>query len=255
MTLLNARQLSVRIGAKEICQDLNLTLRPGETWGILGPNGCGKSTLLHTLAGLHAPGSGNIFLHGQEITHLPAKTIAQSLGILFQDTNIAFPQTVWDYSLAARYPHRAYFSKESSRDRELTIHALRQLELDHLLHRNILQLSGGEKRRLAIAALLIQAPDIYLLDEPSNHLDVRHQSIVLNIFRSLTKNSSAVMMSLHDANLAQRFCNQILLLFPDGGSMQGASRDMLTTTHLSRLYQHEMCAIKQANLTYWIPAP
>lgn len=254
MIVLSTQQLYVRIGTKEICQDLNLTLRTGETWGILGPNGCGKSTLLHTLAGLHAPSSGSIFLHGQEITHLSVKSIARSLGILFQDTNTAFPQTVWNYCLAARYPHRAYFSKDSSGDKDLAMHALRQLELDHLLHRNIIQLSGGEKRRLAIAALLTQTPDIYLLDEPSNHLDVRHQSTVLNILHSLAKNASAVMMSLHDANLAQRFCDQILLLFPDGGSMQGACKDMLTTANLSRLYQHEMCAIKQGNHTYWMPA-
>lgn len=254
MNLLQAKQIAIHVNGKTICEDLDLTLRPGETWGILGPNGSGKTTLLHTLAGLSAITKGEIWLGADRLNKLSSKSIAQTLGLLFQDVNAVFAQTIWEYCLAGRYPHLNYLQRESPQDKQIVLQALQTMELDHCLHKNMMQLSGGEKRRLAIATLLAQTPGIYLLDEPTNHLDVRHQMLVLNQFRNLAAmQSCAILMSLHDVNLAQQFCDRILLLFSDGSVMQGLTQEMLTEENLTRLYQHPMRVWGEGSLIYWYP--
>lgn len=252
MSLLCTRELSIAMGNKVICHHLNLTIHPGEVWGILGPNGSGKTTLLHTLAGLQTPAHGQVWLQGKPLTTLTMKSIAQTLGLLFQDFNAVFAQTVWEYCLAGRYPHLPYFQKENQHDQALVRQALQTMELDHLLQRRITQLSGGEKRRLAMAVLLAQTPQLYLLDEPTNHLDVRHQTQTLRHFCELAKSDAAVVMALHDINHAQQYCHRLLLMFADGSTLQGETRDVLTAENLSRLYEHPMTAIDHAQGRYWL---
>lgn len=238
MNLLHTQNLQITIGKKIICRDLTLQIRAGEIWGILGQNGSGKTTLLHTLARLHPAMRGEIWVGEKKLKALSIKSLAQQIGILFQDFNDTFPQTVWEYCLAARYPHLAYFKKESAKDKDIVTQALQTMELCELIERKITQLSGGEKRRLALAAILAQTPLVYLLDEPTNHLDVRYQFHVLNQLKNMaTTQTVAVMMSLHDINLAQQFCNRILLLFADGYVLQGCPEETLTQENLTRLYQ------------------
>lgn len=236
---LHAKQIAVTAGNKMICENLTLHLQPGNVWGILGPNGSGKTTLLHALAGLNPLNQGEIWLGEDKLHALSPKTIAKHLAILFQDTHFTFPQTVWDYCCAARFPHLNYFKKESDEDIEIIKDALKIMDLIELKQQYITQLSGGEKRRLAIAAILAQTPAIYLLDEPTNHLDIRHQIKALNHFRQLAETQRvSVMISLHDINLAQQFCNRMLLMFPDGSTISGSPHETLTPTNLTRLYQY-----------------
>lgn len=252
---LHAKQISIKAGEKIICKSLNLHLHSGEIWGILGPNGCGKTSLLHALAGLHPVIQGEILLGENKFAQLSMKTIAQSLGLLFQDFSTQFPQTVWEYCLTARYPHLPYFKREGKFDKQIVMQALQLMELDGLGQKSILHLSGGEKRRLALAGLLAQTPKIYLLDEPTNHLDIRHQMKVLKHFQYLAANhSKTIVMSLHDINLAQQFCDHILLLFADGDFLQGMKGEVLTPENLTRLYQHPMMVMEHNEVCYFLPS-
>ena len=101
-------------------------------------------------------------------------------------------------------------------------------------------LSGGERRRLAVAQVLTQAPGIYLLDEPTNHLDPQHQLDVLKIFRKAANDGNVVIASLHDVNLASRFADRCLLLFGDGRWTIGDAASVLTADKLSDLYATPM---------------
>jgi iron complex transport system ATP-binding protein len=244
MTILSAANLHLRSRQQTLCQSLSLRVLPGEMIGILGANGCGKSTLLHTLAGLHTPQSGNVYFNDQPVNTLSAKSLARQRGILFQDTHTALPLSVYEYCLTSRYPHQPFFQHNELADTRLIQSVLQTFELDHLGKITVTQLSGGEKRRLAIAALVIQSPSIYLLDEPSNHLDIRHQISVLEHFKSLaaTKKTS-VIMTLHDIRLARAYCSRLLLIFPDGFIEEGTPHTMLTNTNLSRLYGCNVSAI------------
>jgi iron complex transport system ATP-binding protein len=97
-------------------------------------------------------------------------------------------------------------------------------------------MSGGERRRVAIASLLAQKPGVFLLDEPTNHLDPHHQLAILGLFKELTRNGSTVIASLHDPTLAARFADRALLLFGDGRWRAGTTEEMLTAESLSDLY-------------------
>jgi iron complex transport system ATP-binding protein len=176
---LTAQNLTVHISNQIICQQLNLTLKRGDICGILGPNGSGKTTLLHTLANLHPVHAGEIFLDNQLLTELKPNAIAQKLGILFQDTSALFSQSVLEFCLTGRHPHLSRLAFESANDKAIALAALTRMDLDKKLSQAVHTLSGGERRRLAIATLLTQTPQIYLLDEPMNHLDIRQSCTIL----------------------------------------------------------------------------
>jgi iron complex transport system ATP-binding protein len=248
--MLTTHNLTLQINKKILCRNLNLDIQLGETWGILGPNGCGKTTLLQTLAGLKTPAKGEIQLQGKNIATLPRKYIARQLGILFQDTQDMFPQTVEEMCASGRYPHGS-----SIHDQMLTQQALHALDLTLLSKQSIQTLSGGERKRLNIATLLTQAPQIYLLDEPTNHLDLRYQIKILNHFKLLTQNKNAVtVMSLHDINLAAQYCQKILLLFENGEHLAGPTTAILNHENLTRLYSHPIQQIRANPCTWWQPS-
>ncbi|MDH3374533.1 MAG: ABC transporter ATP-binding protein, partial [Gammaproteobacteria bacterium] len=140
-------------------------------------------------------------------------------------------------------PHIGRFRWESEQDRAVANHALQTMGLDEMSARDVLTLSGGERRRLAIAQVLTQDPDVYLLDEPTNHLDPAHQLEVLQVFRLLADSGAGVIACLHDVNLAVRFADRCLLLFGDGRWELGASDEVMTESRLSELFATQMEAI------------
>ncbi|HTM64278.1 MAG TPA: ABC transporter ATP-binding protein [Gammaproteobacteria bacterium] len=250
---LDINNLSIHRGNKIVISNLSMTINPGDCWAVLGPNGSGKTTLLQTLAGHIAPAAGEIKLNDTPLAGLSERRIAQQIGVLFQHSRYPFPQTVYEYCHAAHYPHQPLFAPRNDTHSTTTEHALDVMQLTSFADKNIQHLSGGEQRRAAIAALLIQSPRFFLLDEPSNHLDIPHQIHTLNLLLQLAENEGrAVMMALHDINLAQRYCNKILMIMSDGTVRHGMADEMLTAENLTQLYQHPIDAIRYGEQTYWM---
>lgn len=251
--LLEARGLGVTIAGKQICWGLDLRLEPGDCLGLLGPNGSGKTTLLHTLAGLRPPAAGEILLEGVPLKSLSRRHIAQRIGLLMQQTEDSLPATVLETALIGRHPHIGFWRWESHDDVKRARRALRLVGLEGLEQRSQTQLSGGERRRLDIATVVTQDPQVLLLDEPAQHLDLRHQITLLRYFSRLAADQArAVLMSLHDVNLAARFCNRILLLFGQSEVLLG-SCDVLGAGNLSRLYGTALAAYTTASGTVYLP--
>ena len=234
--VLECRDLTVAVPGRKLVGGLNLEARPGEILAILGPNGVGTSISLHTLAGLRPPVCGTTELDGRDIRRLSRQQVAVALALLPQYTEDIFPTTVFDTVMIGRHPHIGRFRWESAEDREIAAGALAQLDLADFADRDVLTLSGGERRRLAVAQVLAQSPRIYLLDEPTNHLDPQHQLDVLRLFAARAREGDTVIVSLHDVNLAARFADHCLLLFGDGRWEIGATDDVLTGERLSELY-------------------
>ena len=254
MSLLATQALHITIGKTTVCSDLEITINSGERWCVLGRNGTGKTTLLHTLAGLRPPDAGNITLNDQPLSHLSRKSVAQHLGLLFQDHTDAFPASVLETVLTGRHPWLGPLQWESNQDLIIAKNALHAVDLYHMEDRMVNTLSGGERRRAGIACLLTQEPQLLLLDEPTNHLDIHHQISMLNLLQEhITQNGKALLLVMHDLNLAVRYCNRFLLLFGDGETVQGTAETVLTQTNLERLYQHPLLAVPGPQGTVWLP--
>lgn len=243
--LLTVQNLKVAIGGQRICDSLSLEIRSGERWALLGRNGIGKSTLLHTLAGLRPPHSGTIALQGDALATVTPQQLAQRRGLLFQQQEDHFPSTVLETALIGRHPHLKPWQWESQQDHDRALAALRAVQLEALAQRNITTLSGGERQRLAIATLLTQAPSLMLLDEPANHLDIHHQISLLDLLRAWSQQDGrALLMTLHDINLALRYCTHAILLPGDGEVIQGRRDEVITAGNLERLYLHPLMRIE-----------
>lgn len=228
--------VDVTVAGRTLVRGLDLAIRSGSITAVLGCNGAGKTMTLHTLAGLRAPAAGAVFADGQPLASWPRRSLALTLGLLTQTTEDPFPSTVLDAVLIGRHPHVGFWRWESETDRQIARAALAAVSLAELAERDVSTLSGGERRRVAIATLLAQDPEVFLLDEPINHLDPHHQIDVLKLFRAKAAAGRAVLLSLHDAGLAARFCDRALLLFGNGEWSSGPTSEVLNETSMSRLY-------------------
>lgn len=241
--LLSCENLRVTVPGRLLVDGLNLTLARGELVAVLGRNGAGKSLSLMTLAGLRRATVGQVGLLGEDVFAARRQSIARHLALLPQFVEDIFPSTVMDTVLIGRHPHIERFKWESQQDHAIAMSALDVVGLADMATRDVLTLSGGERQRLAIAQVLVQKPDVYLLDEPSNHLDPQHQLDALQVFREAADDGAGVIASLHDVNLAVRFADRCLLLFGDGRWQLGNSKEILSEPGLSELYATQMEAV------------
>lgn len=245
--MLKCDNLGIVIAGQLLVRDLSLELGKGELICMLGPNGVGKTLTLHTLAGLLPPSTGTLRLNGERMNQLSRRQIAQQLGLLLQDDAESFPATVNDAVRMGRHPYLGPLTGESATDIEYAERAMAAMELTGFGHRAVATLSGGERRRVAIARLLTQNPAILLLDEPVNHLDPRHQVATMNRFRDLAKSGAGILVSLHDSALAMRYADRALLLFADGSWLLGDVSAVLTAANLERLFSTAYQSFHGAN--------
>lgn len=253
MSVLSTRDLIIDVPERVSGTPLNLTVEPGQVWGVLGPNGAGKTTLLHTLAGLHASRAGQVKLNDQLMGQLRRRYIAQRLGVVFQDRQDGFPATVLETALIGRHPYLSPWQMEGAEDYARAEAALERLDVAHLRDRLVSTLSGGERQRAAIATVLTQAPNVWLADEPTNHLDLHHQSAVMTLMAEQAAEGKAVIMCLHDLNLAARWCDHILLLYPNGEACWGPRDSMLVPTALESLYRQRLAVVEVDGAPVFVP--
>ncbi|CRN03792.1 MULTISPECIES: heme ABC transporter ATP-binding protein [Pseudomonas] len=211
--MLRVEALHIRRAGKTVLADVTLDLLPGQVLGVLGPNGAGKSTLLSALCGELLPDQGKVWLGAQELKRLSGAQRAQRLAVLPQTSTLDFAFRVEEVVGMGRLPHQT----GRVRDEEIIRAALHAADAGHLSGRSYLALSGGERQRVHLARVLAQlwpgeAGQTLLLDEPTSMLDPLHQHTTLQAVRSFADRGAAVLVILHDLNLAARYCDRILLL-------------------------------------------
>ena len=233
---LAGRALEVAVNGRVLVRGLDFQAHGGEFVAVLGRNGVGKTLTLHTLAGLRAPSSGQVSLDGRDLATWTGRERARRLALLPQTIDDPFPSSVFDTALIGRHPHLPFWQWEGAEDLACARAALAAVGLRDLADRAVDSLSGGERRRLDVATLLAQDTAVCLLDEPINHLDPQHRNEVLALFRARADAGGLVVASLHDATLAARFADRVLLLHGDGRWHYGAAATTLDAAHLSALY-------------------
>jgi iron complex transport system ATP-binding protein len=253
VAVLSARSLDIEVGARTLVAGLGFALMPGEFLAVLGRNGAGKSLTLRSFAGLR-PARGELRLGGSAIASLTRRAIARQLGWLAQDAEDALPTSVLEAVLLARHPHLPWWQRPGAEDERIALDALAQLGVADLAARACATLSGGEQRRVALASLLAQSPGLYLLDEPSNHLDPQHQVLVLEAFRARCAAGCAVVATLHDPGLAARCADRVLLLHGDGRWQLGTTDELLRAGSLGELYGTPMLELGSGARRAYTPA-
>ena len=252
--MLECAGLDVEVAGRRLVTALSFTTRPGRFVALLGQNGAGKTLTLHTLAGLRPASAGTVTLDGRPLAEWSPPERARRLSLLPQAMEDPFPVTVLETALVGRHPHIGFWSWESARDVAIARDCLAQVDLDGYEERVVESLSGGERRRLAVAALLAQDTAVSLLDEPTNHLDPQHQLGVLQLLRSRADAGRAVLASLHDPTLAARFADDALLLFGDGRWQHGRSLESLNEAAITELYGIAVKELRWTGGRTFVPA-
>jgi iron complex transport system ATP-binding protein len=211
--MMRVEALRVQRGSQVVLSDIDLQLIPGEMLGVLGPNGAGKSTLLGALCGELKPAHGQVWLDDQPLEHWRGAQRAQRMAVLPQTSTLSFAFTVEQVVGMGRLPHDTGLQ----RDAEIIRAALQAADAMHLHDRSYLALSGGERQRVHLARVLAQlwpgeGGQTLLLDEPTSMLDPLHQHTTLQAVRSFADRGGAVLVIVHDLNLAARYCDRLLLL-------------------------------------------
>ena len=254
--VLQIRNLNLRYPDKILCQNLSLVINSGECWAILGQNGCGKTTLIHALAGLSQINRNNepqVMVAGKTPQAWSQRELARILGVMLQEEPGEFWGNVHEYVLLGRYPHAKNMFGWQAVDHEIASEAIEGMELTELARRPFITLSGGERQRARIALLLAQAPQCYLLDEPLQHLDLRHQASAMRLFSKLAAQGKTLVMVLHDIGWANRFCDHILMLFDNGRTIAGTTEEVLNRNNLEALYQCNMTEFVLGSERHFVP--
>lgn len=250
---LSCRGLDIGVAGRMLCADLDLDVRAGERWAIVGPNGAGKTTLVAVLAGLRAPMAGIISYDGVALTALAPRERALTRGWLPQDSVDFFPATVLETVLIGRHPHLGRFDWESAADVDRARDALARFDLAGFETRDVRTLSGGERRRVALAALVAQEPGLMLMDEPSSHLDLGQQVAALDALSALARaDGTALVMVLHDLHLALRYADFAIAL-GGGSAVTGRAEDVLTADAMSALFGHSLAAVGEGSIRTLLP--
>lgn len=249
--MIRAQGLRLAVESRVLITDLTWNAQIGETWCVLGPNGSGKTTLLNTLAGLRLPQAGTLYIADRDLSAVPTTELARLRAYCPLTKADPFPASVRDTVLLGRFPYLPGFAWHGDDDLEVVRHALADMDIADLATRNVQALSAGERRRVAIATMITQETPVWLLDEPTANLDIRHQQAVLR--RLAVQRDKLVIYSSHELNVPLRFATHVLLLYGDGRYALGSAHAVLTTENLSLAYGHEIAAITDSGDAWFVP--
>lgn len=225
---LTTRDLRFAYGTTDILHGLDLTFEPGKLHAIVGPNGSGKSTLLDLLGGHRTPEAGEVSINTVPISEHSPERLARLVAMVPQEFDFNFPFSVLDTVLMGRHPHIPRFSRPAKQDLDTVWSAMRTMDIAHLAHRSVAELSGGEKQRTVFARAMAQDAPCLLLDEPTSSMDIRHALAAMHELGQLASRGRTVVAVLHDLNLAAACCDNVAVLQDGRIFAQGNSADILT---------------------------
>lgn len=232
---IHAENLSAGYGTQEIVKSISSSFAPGSFTGIIGPNGSGKTTLLRAFSRV-LPSSGILELNGKEIRDYTPAELGMALGFVPQDEGRPFSYTVLQIVLMARYARTSRFAALAPDEYARCRRAMEETGVAHLADRSIRTLSGGEWQRVLIARALAQDTEVLLLDEPTSHLDLSHQSDILSLMRNLAGSGSTIIGVFHDLNLAALFCDRLIMIREGQVVADDAPAQVLTPGKIREVY-------------------
>jgi len=249
---LSAGYGSIKKESDDVIHDINFKAEMGESLCILGPNASGKSTLLKSIARL-INYRGQVLINSEDISTTPRKELAKKVALLSQNAQVFFPYSVYETVSLGRYAYSQGFLKNlSAKDRAIIEDILKKLDIWDSKDFMIDELSGGTLQRVFLARTLVQNPEIILLDEPSNHLDLKHQIELLKFLKVWIKENNKTLINVfHDLNLARLFSDTAIVLNNGLLAAKGKIEDVLNSGILSEVYGIDIRTFMQNSYKNW----
>lgn len=235
--MLSAEHLTVRYDGVPAVEDLDLRVEAGDWWMVVGPNGAGKSTLVEALAG-GLKHEGAVRWEGKPLNGYSSREIARKIAVLSQKNTSAYGFTVAEVVNLGRYAYRqGWIGGSDPEGEEKVAEALRLTGLTDMRERSMLTLSGGECQRAFLAQALAQDPELLMLDEPANHLDLPYQQQLFTLIGDwLAQGKRAVVSVMHDLSLARKYGTHALLMHRGRRAAGGPAAEVLTRERLEEVY-------------------
>jgi ABC-type cobalamin/Fe3+-siderophores transport system ATPase subunit len=235
--MLKIEDLSASYDSRRVLRGVSLKVQSGEVVALIGPNGSGKSTLIRAVSGVIPVEAGRVRTNGDDLLALSPMQRARYLAVVPQAVSLPPAFTVWETVLLGRTPYLNFLGSASVADEEMARRSLERVDALDLVERRVGELSGGEQQRLLLARALCQSTPILLLDEPTAHLDLQYQVSLLELVRSLAHHDDlAVLLALHDLNLAARYADRVALLVEGGIKAVGEPEQVLRPELISQAY-------------------
>ena len=250
---IEARGVTARFGRATILEAVNVTIRPGQMIGLIGPNGSGKTTLLRMLAGLRATEGGLVLYDGRPVKEIGLRELARNIAYLAQSANVHWHMQVESVIELGRLPHRRVLHGLTAADREAVERAIAACDVAAFRTRTMSEVSGGERLRILLARALAVDAELLLADEPIAALDPRHQLDVMELLRQTARRGRGVVVVLHDLALAGRFCDRLLLLADRSIVADGAPSEVLTDLNIERAYGVAVVRGEHCGVPYLLP--
>ena len=220
----------------------------GNFLSILGPNGCGKSTLLKLIAGLFKPNLGSLKVYGHSIEDFKRDAYSKIISYVPQSAISIFPFSVYEIVMMGRTPHMNFMGFDNKMDRERVRKAIDIMELNHLQHKSINEISGGEAQRVFIARAIAQQAEIILLDEPSSHLDLHHQIKIFDLLKKLSSDNGLTIITVtHDLNLVGIYSKEVVFMNEGKIIIDGEKKMIFTKANIKRVFNVNTEVIFSAN--------
>ncbi|HEX5826275.1 MAG TPA: ABC transporter ATP-binding protein [Candidatus Limnocylindrales bacterium] len=227
--IIHADGVTVEIRSRTILRDVTLSLEAGERVALVGPNGAGKSTLLRVIAGTLKPTAGRVLLGDTPIGSLERTEIARRLAVVPQQTALPFAMRVEEVVALGRLPHEALLRGTRPADRAAIAAAIERVGVGHLLGRDARELSLGERQLVLLALAVAQEAPVLLLDEPTVHLDLRHQVEAMELLADLNvRDGTTLITVLHDLGLAAHFFPRLVVIDRGRVIADGSPAEVLT---------------------------
>lgn len=236
---------------QQVILNVTFEVAQGEMVCLMGPNGSGKSTLLRSICGIQKFQSGKVWINDNQLDSMSVSALSRQLSVVLTDPITVMHMTARELIALGRYPHLSWLLKFSKEDEQIINSTAEKCGVSHLLEKNIIELSDGQRQKVLIARALAQDTPIIILDEPTSHLDLNNRVEIINLLKNLCRtDDKAIVMATHELDLALQMADRLLLLNADGHLTEGIPEDLVLNGQLDAVFSFKGYDLKTGKVEH-----